>query len=47
MVLKSDMDLYAIARGDMDTRSKYFAQMISNGAMTPNEARRKEGMSPI
>ena len=42
--LKSDMDLYAINRGDMDTRASYFSKMMANGAMSPNEIRRKEGM---
>lgn len=42
--LKSDMDLYAINRGDMDTRASYFAKMMANGAMSPNEIRRIEGM---
>lgn len=41
---KSDMDLYAINRGDMDTRASYFSKMMANGAMSPNEIRRKEGM---
>jgi HK97 family phage portal protein len=41
--LKSDFDLYAINRGDMETRAEYFSKMIQNGAMTPNEARKKEG----
>jgi len=43
--LKSDMDLYAINRGDMDKRSSYFQKMIGSGAMSPNEIRRKEGMA--
>ncbi len=42
--LKSDMDLYAINRGDMDTRASYFTKMMGVGAMSPNEIRRKEGM---
>ena len=42
--LKSDMDLYAINRGDMDTRATYFSKMMANGAMSPNEIRRREGM---
>jgi len=43
--LKSDMDLYAINRGDMDKRSSYFTKMIASGSMSPNEIRRKEGMA--
>lgn len=41
---KTDMDLYAIFRGDMKTRGEYFSKMMGNGAITPNEIRTKEGM---
>lgn len=42
----TDIDLYAIFRGDMNTRSTYFKTMMSIGGMTPNEIRRREGMTP-
>lgn len=44
--LKSDLDLYAINRGDMDTRSSYFTKMVGIGALSPNEVRQKEGKAP-
>jgi HK97 family phage portal protein len=43
---RSELDLYAVFRGDMVTRSTYFKNMMSVGAMTPNEIREKEGMAP-
>ena len=43
---RSELDLYAVFRGDMVTRSTYFKNMMSVGAMTPNEIRAKEGMAP-
>lgn len=43
---KTEFDLYAINRGDMDTRAEYFSKMLSNGSITPNEIRRKEGLEP-
>lgn len=39
----SEMDLYAIFRGDMTTRANYFSKMMQSGAMTPNEIREREG----
>ena len=39
----TEMDLYAVFRGDMTTRSNYFKTMMQNAAMTPNEIRDKEG----
>jgi len=42
----TEMDLYAVFRGDMDTRSQYFSRMMQNAAMTPNEMREKEGLAP-
>lgn len=42
----TDINLYAIFRGDMKTRSDYFKAMMAIGAMTPNEARGLEGMAP-
>jgi HK97 family phage portal protein len=41
----TELDLYAVFRGDMATRSTYFKNMMSVGAMTPNEIREKEGMA--
>lgn len=43
---KTELDLYAVFRGDMVTRSTYFKNMMSTGSMTPNEIREKEGMAP-
>lgn len=42
---RTEFDLYAVFRGDMVTRSTYFKNMMSVGAMSPNEIREKEGMS--
>lgn len=42
----TELDLYAVFRGDMKTRSDYFKTMISIGAMTPNQIRQREGMAP-
>lgn len=39
-------DRSARMTADMDTQAKYFAQMLANGAMTPNEIRAKLGMAP-
>lgn len=41
---RTEMDLYAVFRGDMDTRSQYFSRMMQDAAMTPNEIRMKEGL---
>jgi HK97 family phage portal protein len=41
----SELDLYAVFRGDMDTRSQYFTRMMQMSAMTPNEVREKEGLA--
>ena len=43
---RTEFDLYAVFRGDMVTRSTYFKNMMSTGAMNPNEIRVKEGMAP-
>lgn len=40
----TDIDLYAIFRGDMKSRSDYFKAMMSIGAITPNQIRQREGM---
>jgi HK97 family phage portal protein len=42
----SELDLYAVFRGDMDTRSQYFSRMMQMSAITPNEIREKEAMAP-
>jgi HK97 family phage portal protein len=42
----TELDLYAVFRGDMKTRGTYFKDMMSVGAITPNEIREKEGMAP-
>lgn len=43
---RTELDLYAVFRGDMVTRSTYFKNMMSTGAMSPNQIREKEGMAP-
>ena len=43
---KTEMDISAIFRGDMNTRSQYFSRMMQNGAITPNEIRESEGREP-
>lgn len=43
---RTEIDLYAVFRGDMSTRASYFQKMMQSAAMTPNEIRVKEGMSP-
>jgi phage portal protein BeeE len=43
---RAEFDLYAVFRGDMETRAKYFTALMQNAAMTPNEIRKKEGMAP-
>jgi len=40
----TDINLYAIFRGDMKSRSDYFKSMLSIGAMTPNQIRELEGL---
>jgi HK97 family phage portal protein len=42
----TDIDLYSVFRGDMQTRSAYFKSMMSIGAMTPNQIRAREGLPP-
>jgi HK97 family phage portal protein len=44
---RTELDLYAVFRGDMVTRSTYFKNMMSIGAMSPNEIRNREGMAPV
>jgi HK97 family phage portal protein len=43
---RSEMDLYAVFRGDMETRANYFSKMMQVAAITPNEIRFREGMAP-
>lgn len=40
----TDMDLYAVFRGDMKSRSDYYKTMMGIGSMTPNQIRLREGM---
>lgn len=40
----TDIDLYAVFRGDMKSRSDYFKAMVSIGALTPNQIRAREGL---
>lgn len=39
-------DRSARMTADLDTQAKYFAQMLANGALTPNEIRAKLGLAP-
>ena len=41
---RTEMDLSAVFRADSNVRSQYYTRMAQMGAMTPNEARKKEGM---
>lgn len=43
---RSELDLYAVFRGDMTTRANYFSKMMQTAAITPNEIRMREGMAP-
>lgn len=40
----TDIDLYAIFRGDMKSRGDYYKTMLSISAMTPNQIRAREGL---
>lgn len=42
----TELDLYAVFRGDMTTRSNYFSKMMQSGAITPNQIRAREGLAP-
>lgn len=42
----TQMDLYAVFRGDMSTRANYFKAMMGIGSINPNEIRAREGMAP-
>lgn len=46
LMQRCEMDLYAVFRGDMATRSQYFQRMLQSAAITPNEIRKKEGLAP-
>lgn len=43
---KTEFDMYAIFRGDAETRGKYFKDRMQTGSITPNEIRKAEGDSP-
>lgn len=43
---KTEIDLQAVFRGDMETRSQYFTRLMQVGAITPNEIRKAEGKAP-
>lgn len=43
---KTELNIYEIFRGDMDTRSQYFSRMLQVGAISPNEIRDEEGYAP-
>lgn len=43
---RSELDLYAIFRGDMTTRANYFSKMMQTASITPNEIRKREGLAP-
>lgn len=42
----TEIDLYAVFRGDMKSRADYFSKMMQVGSISPNEIRDKEGMAP-
>lgn len=46
MSRKTEIDLYEVFRGDMETRSAYYQKMMGLGGMTPNQIRKREGMAP-
>ena len=43
---RSEIDIYSLFRGDMETRANYFSKLMQTGAISPNEIRLKEGLSP-
>lgn len=43
---RCELDIHAVFRGDMSTRSTYFTKMMQSASMTPNEIRVKEGLAP-
>ena len=44
--VRSELELYDVFRGDMNTRVNYFSKMMQSASITPNEIREKEGMTP-
>lgn len=44
--LRTELDMFQVFRGDMETRSKFYSRMFEMGSIKPNEIRIKEGMSP-
>ncbi len=42
----TEMDLFEVAKGDMKTRGAYYKDMMSVGAITPNQIRKAEGRPP-
>ena len=45
--LRTEFDLEALLRMDSASRYKAYADAVGGGWMTPNEARRKEGLAPV
>jgi len=46
MKIHTEIDLFELSRGDMESRSQYYTRMMGIGTMTPNQVRAREGMSP-
>lgn len=44
---RTEMDLYAVFRGDMTTRANYFSKMMQVSSISPNEIRKREGLAPF
>jgi len=43
---RNELNIYAVFRGDMTTRSNYFSKMMQAGSITPNQIRNEEGLPP-
>ncbi|MCK5882755.1 MAG: phage portal protein [Bacteriovoracaceae bacterium] len=43
---KSELDLRAVYRGDMETKAKYYTSRMQNASITPNQIRQMEGDAP-
>lgn len=41
----TELDLYAVFRGDMNTRAAYFKSLMQCAAITPNQVREREGLA--
>ena len=41
---RTEIDLYQVFRGDMESRANYFSKMMQTASLTPNEIRQKEGL---